>query len=318
MKNIKKIIIIMLLLTLGSIISSCGIDRKEAPDIYVSIYPLEYVAKRIVASELTVASIYPRGKDVHDYELNSKDMIRLSKSEIIFYIGLGLEANIEDALDTTLKDANLIRVSEDLSLIEMNCENATEYSELDPAKFYDPHIWLDLQKMQVITNVMYEHIINTFELSREQKEFFRANADSLINDLAELDNEFNEVINDENVKERIILVDHDAYSYWQARYGLKRLRIRNDNESSDAVPKDLIEKIELAKSYGIKFICLTKNELVSRIAERYRTELKLGKEALLYLHHIASITTAEERSGEDYLSLMRYNLDIVNTALPKK
>src|SRR5690554_1937931 len=156
MKKIQKMIALMILATSLILISGCGID-DDVPDIYASIYPIEYITKRIVEDDLVVKTIYPKGKDVHDYELSPKDMIKISKSKLVLYIGIGLEALIEQSLNTILKDVTTVSLSDGLSLVEINSENLDghdhehEHNHSEDGVFYDPHIWLDLEKMYTIT-----------------------------------------------------------------------------------------------------------------------------------------------------------------------
>ncbi|MFA7435672.1 MAG: zinc ABC transporter substrate-binding protein [Bacilli bacterium] len=322
MKKLQKLIA-SLVLALTLIISSGCNGDDVIPDIYTSIYPIEYIAGRIVEDDLVVRSIYPRGKDVHDYELSPKDMIKISKSKLLFYIGAGLEGLIEQSLDTTLKDVPTISLSEGLNLVEINSEHhhdedEHEHHQNEDGVFYDPHIWLDLDKMHSMTTRMLVHIVDTFDLTEEQKTRFTNNANALKADLLALDQDFFDVINSSDVKDKTIIVDHDAYIYWEVRYGLQRMRIRNDNESTDAIPKDMIEKINIAKEKNIKHICLTKNEMPSSIANQYKTQLELGSDGFLFLHHLATITADEQKQGLDYMSIMQDNLEVLSKALPKK
>jgi len=319
MKHLKKLLIILIALPI-IILSGCK-DNLDSIDIYATIYPVEYIVKRIVEDDFTVKSVYPRGKDVHDYELGPKEIIKITKSKLLFYIGINLESQIEKSLNSTLKKVKSVCLSEGMELIAINSEDLDEHyheEDHDDGVFYDPHIWLDLSKMQIITTKVLNTILETFDLTHEQTLRYKENANNLIEDLKQLDQDYFNVINSEDVLSKTIIVDHDAYIYWQARYGLERIRIRNDNESTDAIPKDMLEKIKEAKAKNIKYICLTKNELTSAIAETYRVELGLDKDAFLYLHHLATITAEEEKLGYDYLALMRYNLEILAKALPKK
>lgn len=315
-----KRLIMSLMLGILLVASGCETDNQIA-DIYASIYPIEYIAKNIVGDDLVVKSIYPRGKDVHDYELNPRDIIRVSKGKIVFYIGQGLEGLIEQSKETVLKDIPTIALSEGMDLIEINSEDVHDHEHTggsNDGAYYDPHIWLDLEKMQIMTDKVLAEILATFELTDEQIQKFESNSNKLKEKFRELDNDYIGLLNGNDIYNKIILVDHDAYIYWEVRYNLKRIRIRNDNESTDVITKEMMEKIQLAKDNNIKYICLTKNEMVSAIANQYKNQLGIGDDGLLYLHHIATITEKEEKEGMDYLSLMKHNLDVLDKALPRK
>lgn len=321
----KKLIILIVLIV--SIITMSGCNGDDVvPDIYTTIYPIEYIVKNIVEDDLVVKSIYPRGKDVHDYELSPRDMVRISKSKLIFYIGAGLEGLIEQSLNSTLKDVITVPLSEGLDLVEINAEDVHNHGsddshhEHEEGVFFDPHIWLDLDKMQDMTSKVLSSILANFNLTSEQAAKFSENARDLKQEFAQLDQEYFDVVNSEDIASKTILVDHDAYIYWEVRYGIERIRIRNDNESTDTIPKDMMEKIQLARSKNIKYICLTanENEVPSAIAKQYKSQLGLGDDAFSYLHHLGTITAEEEKMGKDYLSLMRDNLAVLEKVLPRK
>jgi len=113
------------------------------------------------------------------------------------------------------------------------------------------------------------------------------------------------------------MVDHDAYVYWTVKYGIDRIKLRNDNESSDVVPQEIEAKIALAKSLGIKNIVVSKNEMESSIVSQYLSALGLTAEAKVGLHHLGTITSEEEDEGMDYFSIMRDNIDVIAAILPK-
>lgn len=300
------------------LLSSCQ-DEIEA-DIYTSIYPLEFVVKKIVKDDFVVRSVYPRGKDVHSYEVSPKDLMNMVKSKIIFYIGLGLEWIIEDSVNSTLARVPTVSVIKNLSLIEINSDEVHHHHEGDDHSgvFFDPHIWLDPNRMKIVTDNILEALFEHLDLTAEKKEIYTENAKELKEELTELDEEFRELVSDPVIKYRTILIDHDAYAYWNGTYGIERIRLRNDNESVDVSPVEMQEKINQAKNLGIKYICVTKNEMESSIINQYMTALEIPEENKLALHNLSTITAEEEKAGLDYFSIMKENLKVLEKAFPKK
>jgi zinc transport system substrate-binding protein len=301
------------------LLNGCNGDEVQV-DIYTSIYPLEFIVKNIVEEEFVVRSVYPRGKDVHSYELNPKDIMSMARSKVIFYVGLGLEWMIEDSVDSTLSEVAAVQVSKNLSLIEVNSDNVHHHHEEDDHQgvFYDAHIWLDPNRMKTITDTILDALFETFELTETQKANFNRNSEDLKNKFTELDQEFREMVSSEDIVNKTIMIDHDAYAYWDDAYGIKRIRLRTDNESNDIAPAEMQKKIEQAKELGIRYICITKNELESSIINQYLNSLKLPLENKLTLHNLATITSEEEKVGLDYFSIMEHNMEVLRKAFPKK
>jgi len=310
----KRKLLILFMLCFAFLFVGCG-NKQEDVDIYASIYPVEFLVTKIVKGRLKVNVVYPRGKDVHDYQVSPRKIINMSRSKIVFCIGLGLEPVIQNSISTVLANVPVISLSEGLTLIEYN--SSLEKEEGDEAIFYDPHIWLDPKNMKTMATTVYNSIVENIDLEEDDITFFNENLMSLRNELEELHIEFLDALSNENIDNKTIMVDHDAYGYWQSRYGIKRIRIRNENESTDISPKDIIEKVNQARELGIKYICTTKNEQESKIVSRFLLDMGLDKSAKRELHHLGTITAKEEKT-ENYFSLMRYNLQILCEILPKK
>ncbi|MGD9605794.1 MAG: metal ABC transporter solute-binding protein, Zn/Mn family [Bacilli bacterium] len=312
---------LILLLLLGTVFFiGCDNDDEDV-DIYTTIYPVEFLVKEIVKDRLTVKSVYPRGKDVHDYESNPKDLIKMSQSKLIFYIGLGLEIFIERAKDSTLEDVPIVALSHNILVVLLNSTDLVEMTHGDVTEenvFYDPHIWLDPNKMIIMTDTVLNNILERFVLTQDDIDFFTNNANTLKTELALIDTEFVAALNNPEIANKTIMVDHDAYVYWTIRYGIDRIKLRNDNESSDVVPQEIEQKIALAEQLGIKHIVVSKNELESSIVDQYLSELGLPSSAKVSLHHLGTITSDEEEMGLNYFSIMRENIHMVEAILPKQ
>ncbi len=311
--------LILVLLVLAVFFVACDGEEEEI-DIYTTIYPVEFLVTEIVQDRLKVKSIYPRGKDVHDYESNPKDLINMSKANLIFYIGLGLEIFIERAKDSTLANVPTIALSHNILVVLLNSTDLAEtiHGDItDESKFYDPHIWLDPNKMIIMADTVLSNILERFTLSQEDIDFFTTNTQNLKAELTLVDQEFKDTVDNTNIANKTIMVDHDAYVYWTIKYGIERIKLRNDNESSDVVPQEIEQKIALAKELNIKHIIVSKNEMESSIVSQYLSALKLDSSAKISLHHLGTITSEEDEDGMDYFSIMRENIRLIGIILPK-
>ncbi|NLD26860.1 MAG: zinc ABC transporter solute-binding protein [Acholeplasmataceae bacterium] len=315
----KKVLLLFIVL-FGTILFSACDKTEEEVDIYTSIYPLEFIVREIVQDKYVVKSVYPRGKDVHSYDASPQAIMSMSKSKLIFYIGLGLEKIIEDVKDSALANVPTIPVSTNITLLESNSDHLHDHDENDDHTgiFYDPHIWLDPSRMMTITDTILENLLLYLELDDLTVNEFCEKAEDLKDRLTALDNEFRESLNRDEISSKTIMIDHDAYAYWEDCYGVKRIRMRNDNDSADVTPAQMQEKIQLAKNLNIKYVCTTKNESESAIIKTYLDAMGLTESAKQQLHNLSTITTDEEKAGYNYFSIMRQNLIVLNVVLPRK
>lgn len=308
----KRVLTLMMILCSVFLLGGCNENKNV--DIYISVYPLEYIVKQIVKEDLVVESIYPRGAEVHDYEPTAKQIVSMSEAKVIFYIGLGLEPFITNALDSTFKNNKTVELSSYLELVELDGSHShEEIGEHDEEmSIYDQHVWLDLVAMARMSEVILEELVKIYP---EKEEFFRENAKVLIKELNDLNEEYIAAIKSEDVSEAIIMVDHDAYAYWTFRYGISRIKLRSDNESNEVGTQEFLKKVNLAKEANIKYIISTKNETKSALFDQYLKEVGAKEESL---HHLGTITTQELKEGNNYISIMKENLDVLKKVLPRK
>lgn len=311
----KKALFLLIIMTMSFLLYSC--EEEEAADIYVTIYPIEFVVTRVVEEELTVKAVYPKGQDVHEYEMSTDNILQMKKGKAIFYIGLGLEPFLESAKESTFKDNNLIAVSDNATIV--STDGKAVDMEKNPSSAYniDAHIWLDPMNMVAMTKTVLEEVI---KLKPEKEEVFKANAAKLEEELLSLDAKYSKALNSEDILNKVILVDHDAYAYWTYRYGVDRIKMRSTNEATEVTISEVIRKTEEALKYNIKYVIETKNEAKCKMFDEYKD--RLGAEVAT-LHHLGT-QTKEEAEGEndgafiDYISIMEYNLDVLKMVLPKK
>jgi zinc transport system substrate-binding protein len=171
--------------------------------------------------------------------------------------------------------------------------------------------------MIIMADTVLSNILERFTLSQEDIDFFTTNTQNLKAELALVDQEFKDTVDNTNIANKTIMVDHDAYVYWTIKYGIERIKLRNDNESSDVVPQEIEQKIALAKELNIKHIIVSKNEMESSIVSQYLSALKLDSSAKISLHHLGTITSEEDEDGMDYFSIMRENIRLIGIILPK-
>lgn len=170
----------------------------------------------------------------------------------------------------------------------------------------DPHVWLDPLYSLDMAAVIKDKLI---ELKPEEKETFEANFTALSKELDELHHEFEETIHDS--KRNKIIVSHAAFGYWEQRYGIEQISVAGLSSSDEPSQKELQKVISLAKEESIGYVLFEQN-VSSKITEIVQKEL--GAEAL-NLHNLSVLTEEDIKNKEDYITLMRRNLETLKTAL---
>lgn len=310
----KKIRITILLLLFSLTIAGCSSDKGQEQagmTIYSSIYPIKYAAERIAGDTAQVKSVYPPGVDAHTYEPTSKEMTDIAKSDAFIYLGAGLEGFAETAAAALQsEDVALIELGKNEELFHTEEKHEDDHSDekTDDAHNHgghNPHIWLDPLRMIDMSAQIKGELI---ELNPEKKELYNTNFNALKQDLLALDKRFKETL--KSKKQQEILVSHAAYGYWEERYGIKQIAISGLTTSDEPSQKELTQIIDKAKKENLKYVIFEQNgsDRVSKIIQE-----QIGAEAL-YIHNLSVLTEEDINNGEDYLSLMKHNLKVLDKA----
>ncbi|WP_332632297.1 metal ABC transporter solute-binding protein, Zn/Mn family [Halalkalibacter flavus] len=170
----------------------------------------------------------------------------------------------------------------------------------------DPHVWLD----PILSITLAENIKNALvELMPEQEEVFNANFEEVKAELEAIDAEFQAMV--EAADKDTFLVSHAGYGYWEERYGVKQIGISGISPTNEPSQRQLQDIIELANEYGLQYVLFEQN-IPTKVAEVVKDEV--GAEAL-YLHNLEALIEEDVENDEDYFSLMRRNIEVLETAL---
>src|SRR5699024_12661888 len=99
-----------------------------------------------------------------------------------------------------------------------NMFNAGE--ESDEHGDLDPHVWLDPKRMITIGETIRDELIS---MSPDNEDVFKENFKVFADDMQELDNAFNNTLDD--TENKTLLVTHAAYGYCESAYGNERKAI---------------------------------------------------------------------------------------------
>lgn len=301
MKKILGFILILCFITscIGCSSKTEGTENVEAGKdsrltVYTSFYTLYDFASRIGGEKVNVINLIPSATEPHDWEPTPRDMLSLEKADMLIYNGLGMESWIEKVTGA-LENKNIY-------LLEASNGIETIKGEDGELKNTDPHIWLSLRNAVI----EMENIKNAFVgADSENKEYFEENFLKAKEEFLSLDKEYSEKLDSLSQEEKNIVVAHEAFAYLCKDYGLNQIPIEGMSADSEPEPSRISEIIKFAKDQNIKVIYF--EELVSpKVANMIADEIG-AKTAVL--NPIEGLSEEQANNGEDYLSLMKKNLE---------
>lgn len=308
MKVFQAIITIFIvgMITIGCSASDDTKKNSKKLTIYTSIYPLQYAVERIGGETVNAKSVYPPGADAHTYEPTSKEMTAIAKGDAFIYLGAGMEGFAESAANALAsQDIDLVEIGKHEELFNKNNRHGDTDEHGHEHGDYDPHIWLDPLRMRDMSEIIKDELIR---LNPDKEAMYEENFLSLQEDLIALDDDYSDMLHDK--KNKKILVSHAAYGYWEDRYGIEQIAINGLSSSSEPSQKELTKIVDQAKKHDLHYIIFEQNSS-NRVSEIIQDHI--GAEALT-IHNLSVLTENDIKNNENYLSLMEYNLDVLDKA----
>ena len=274
---------------------------NSSPKIVTTFLPVHLFTKAVVGDTGEVEILISPGMGAHDYQATPNDAKLLSEADVLVENGLGIEEFLS-GLIANAGNSNLqqITASEGIEVIEGEHEEEKHDEHGHHHEEGNPHVWLDpvLAQQQVAT--IRDGLI---AIDPSNADSYRTNADAYIQQLKQLDNEFQQRL--APVKGCNFITFHDAFPYLAQRYGLTQEAIVEIPEDS-ITPKDIQRVQQAAKQYGVKAL-LTEPGIEDKRIQQISSDLNLPLEAIDPLE-------SGETDPQYYFQAMRGNLEALSRA----
>lgn len=206
-------------------ISNCG---AVPPTVVASIPPIHSLAAGVMEGVGSPALLIRKGESPHSFSLRPSGARILQDAKIVFWVGEGLENFLKRPLATLSQPERIVTLSKvsGLILYPVRTEGAWWDGQIlerhgghishNGPKKPDMHLWLDPRNARILVRAM------AVELSRVNsgsQAHYMANAKRLIQRLNALEVEIRTTL--EPVQQIPYVVFHDAYRYFEERFGLR-------------------------------------------------------------------------------------------------
>ncbi|EOT25883.1 metal ABC transporter substrate-binding protein [Enterococcus saccharolyticus] len=307
----KKILLTSALLIGSVLLGACG-QSKETNDelkIMTTFYPMYEFSKQVVGDEGDVELLIPAGTEAHDYEPSAKDIAKISEADALVYNSAELETWVDrlgESIDT--KQTTFIEAAGQIDLMAGAEDHDHEHDEQEEEHHHahDPHVWVDpvlaMKEVETIRDVLSEKY-------PEKKANFEKNAAAYLEELQTLDQEFQAAFKD--AKNKTFVTQHAAFAYLAKQYGLIQESIAGISPDEEPSPSRLAELKHYVEDHHVKVIYFEENAS-SKVAETLAQETGVSLEVL---NPLESLTNEQLKAGENYVSVMRDNLDALKASI---
>ncbi|MFN8169358.1 MAG: metal ABC transporter substrate-binding protein [Candidatus Nanopelagicales bacterium] len=271
--------------------------------VVAAFYPLQYAVEQVGGDRVSVTSLTAAGAEPHDLELTPQQVAAVSDAGLVVYLK-GFQSSVDEAVDQA-GGANALDAGAGISTLappQGEVDEATAAGEAPPTA--DPHVWLDPTNMARIVESVAARLSAADPAGAQQ---YAANAAALTQKLTALDAEWK--AGTTTCANRDLVVSHEAFGYLAKRYGLTQVGISGLSPDAEPSPAKVAEVADFVRANKVRTIYY--ETLVDpKVAQTVASETGAATAVLDPLEGLA------EGSTDDYLSVMRANLETVRTSQP--
>jgi len=245
-----------------------------------------------------VWSVVPPGADPHTWEASPREVVRLQESDTFVYMGAYLEPFIEaGAWRRAASDAAIpqLVLADEVALIAVD-QVIDHGDHVHDLRGGDPHVWLDPLKTVEVVAVIETHLAG---LDPAGAATYAANADTYAAELVALDAAYRAALAPIPPEARKLVVAHDAYTYFAARYGFEVVGVVLPNPDGEPSAREIAELLGTIEETGVSVI-FAEPQFSSTILD------ELAADAGVEVGLLLTDTFAGE--VDTYLELMAFNL----------
>lgn len=319
----------------GSLLAGCGTERaggvsEDGQDdgrisVVTTIFPQYDFVRQIAGENVELKMLLKPGEETHSYEPTPQDIIAIQNSDIFIYVGGENDAWVEDILESmpeadmrTLKLMDCVDTVEEEHVEGMQEQpghsheeeesHEDETEEEHSVHEIDEHVWTSPVNASAIVDKIKDLLV---QADPENRHIYEENAEAYEADLAELDAEFRDVV-DNAGRSLVVFGDRFPFRYFADEYGLDYYAAfpgcASDTEPSAATMAFLINKVKEEEIPAVLKMELSNENIANAIAEATGTEVRT-----FYSCH--NLTAEEFEDGETYLSMMQKNVETLKEVL---
>lgn len=265
----KRSVLWLILVFFALVLGACGqrasqdnSNETKGMKIVTSFYPI-YAMVKEVSGDLNDVRMIQSSSGIHSYEPSANDIAAIYDADIFIYHSHTLES-WAGSLDPSLQKSKVkvIEASDGMTLERVpGLEDVEAGNGVDEKTLYDPHTWLDPEKVAEEAQIIADKLS---EQDSANKETYQKNAQNFSAKAHDLTKKYQPIF--EKSGQKTFVTQHTAFSYLAKRFGLNQLGIAGISPDQEPSPRQLTEIQEFVKTYKVKTI-FTESNLSSKVAD---------------------------------------------------
>ncbi len=288
--SVKPIVAVVLALAVGA----CSGPRQGAPDrrisVVTSISTFTSIVEAVGGSRVRVQSLVPVGASPETYQPKPQDVATLAHAALLVENGAGLESWLARTVANAGSASLRVLVCSDGLTIKNN----------------NPHLWMDPQNAKAYTYEIRDALIT---IDPQHSDEYRDNARHYAEALDRLTRSIARQINSIPREQRVMIVFHNAWQYYNDRFGIATLGFIEANPGQDPNPQQIAHLIDLARAHHVRAI-FSEPEYSPKLAHQIAGNANISIVDDLYDDSVGT----DPRVG-DYIAMLTYDTDVIVRAL---
>jgi manganese/iron transport system substrate-binding protein len=251
---------------------------------------LASLAQGVAGDRAQVSSLVPIGASPETYQPTPGDIARLRQAQVLVANGAGLEEWL----------AHTIAAAAAPHLVRVVCTDGL------PVVAGNPHLWMD----PVLARAYVAKIRDAFIAADPAgRSVYERNARDYDGRLVALVARTHASIATIPASRREMLVFHDAWSYYNRRFGLRTLGVIETSPGREPNPADFARLIDLARSHHVRAV-FTEPEYNPKLVQTLARSAGITTVAVLYDDSLGPATRLR-----DYISMIDYDTGTIVASL---
>jgi manganese/zinc/iron transport system substrate-binding protein len=304
----KRIVLVAIALSL--MLSACATETNNYADgrlrIVTTTGMIADIVKNVGGQYVDVAALMGPGVDPHLYKASEGDVASLQKTDVVFYNGLHLEAQMGGVLER-MNDLGIrtVAVTDKIDRAMLNA----------PPEFqgnYDPHVWFDVTLWMRAVEQVQETLI---EVDAAHRSEYEANAQAYLAELEDLHQYVLDQANTIPAGQRILITAHDAFNYFGRAYGFEVRGLQGISTEAQAGTADVQALADFIVEKQIPAI-FVESSVPQRNVEAVQAAVQAqGLDVVIGGQLFSDAMGSEGTPAGTYIGMVKHNIDTIVAAL---
>jgi zinc transport system substrate-binding protein len=233
MNAAKTLLPIAASLLLSALLVGTAATAADAPKVVVSIKPIHSLVAAVMQGVGTPDLIVDGAASPHTYALKPSNARSLQEAKLVFWVGPGMEAFLQKPLAALGSNATIVELDDAPGITKLKFREGGAFEPHDDGDEheasddhahghnhdhgeFDTHLWLDPHNAKAMVSEITTSLVAADPANALT---YQANQKALNDKLDALDTEIASTL--APVKDKPFIVFHDAYQYFEHRYGVR-------------------------------------------------------------------------------------------------